>query len=99
MWNLGTLGFRLQFRDQFVLSVAGLLGNQIANFFRNFDDGDDLLVVALLLPLDDLATLTAQLDWQLLALRVSDKLSGLLLVVPRRAGRLEVGLALLLSTP
>jgi hypothetical protein len=77
--------------------VAGLLWNQIADLFRDFDDGDNLLVVTLLLTLDDLAPLAAKLDGQLLALGVADKGAWLLLVVPSRAGRLEVSLALFLS--
>ena len=77
--------------------MAGLLRHQVADLFGNLDDSGDLLVVAFLGAGDNLAALAAELDGQLFALRVADKLSGLLLVIPGRAGRLEVGPALLRS--
>ena len=69
-------------RHQFVDALAGLLRHEVTRFLRNVHGVGDGLVVAGLLPGDELAgVLAAELLWQLRALGVPDKLSRLLLDV------------------
>ena len=67
--------------DELGLEAAGLLWVQVANFLWDVDEGGDDLIVAFLWSfLSDTAG-TADLDWELLALGVSDELAWLLLDV------------------
>ena len=70
-----------QSRDQFSRKPTGFLWVEVADLLRNINEAGDHLVVALLLSLLILAPGTADLDRELLALRVADKLTGRLLGV------------------
>ena len=88
---------RLELRDQLGLEAAGLLGVQVTNLLRDVNQRCDGLVVALFGSLLGNTPSTANLNWQLLALGVSDKLAGLLLNVLGSAAGLVDSAALLRS--
>ena len=77
-----------QSRDQFSRKPTGFLWVEVADLLRDIHEAGDHLVVALLLSLLILAPGTADLDRELLALRVADKLTGRLLGVLGGAGTL-----------
>jgi hypothetical protein len=70
------------------------MNRNLSYFFRDIYKGVDFLVMALLFALLDVTTLTAQLDGQLLARGVADKLAGLLLNVLGRTSRFVKSFAL-----
>ena len=78
----GALSCWLEPWDKLGLEAAGLLGVQVASFLRDIDERSDDLIVALLCSLLSDAASTADLNWELLAVGVSNKLAGLLLNVP-----------------
>ena len=86
--NGGALMLRLELGDQLRLEAAGLLGVEIADLLRDIEQRNDSLVVTLLRTLLSNTASTADLNRELLTLRVTNKLAGLLLYVPGRAGRL-----------
>ena len=88
-------GLRLQLWHQLCDESTGLLWVEVACLFRYIDKGRDDLVVTLLVALDGVTSGAADLDRQLLAVRVADKLARLLLDVPGGAGALVDSLALL----
>jgi len=63
------------------LEAAGLLGVQVANFLWDVNKGSDLFVVALLWALLGNTASSTNLNWELLALGVTNKLARLLLNV------------------
>jgi len=77
----GALGNRVELGNKLGLEAAGLLRVQVTSFFRDIDEGGDDLIVALLFSLLSNTTSTADLNWKLLALGISDKLARLLLDV------------------
>jgi hypothetical protein len=85
----------VQLGDKLGLETAGLLRVQITGFLGNINKGGNDLIVALLSSfLSDTAS-SADLNGKLLTLRVSHKLTRLLLNVLGGAGRLVDGAALL----
>ena len=87
----------LKLGNQLGLEAAGLLGVQVTNLLRNINQRCDGLVVALFGSLLGNTASTANLNWQLLALGVSDKLAGLLLNVLGSTAGLVDSAALLRS--
>jgi len=77
----GALGNRVELGNKLGLEAAGLLRVQVTSFFGDIDEGGDDLIVALLFSLLSNTTSTADLNWKLLALGISDKLARLLLNV------------------
>ena len=91
----GALSNWVELGDQLGLEAAGLLGVQVTGFLRNINKrGDDLIVALFGSFLSDAAS-TADLDGELLAVGVSNKLAGLLLNVLGGAGGLIDSAALL----
>ncbi len=91
----GALVLGLQAGDQLGLEAAGLLGVQVAHLLGDVDKRSDGLVVALLRALLSGTASTADLDGELLARGVTNKLAGLLLNVPGGTRGLVHGPALL----
>jgi len=90
----GALVSRLQLGHKLGLEAAGLLGVQVANFLWDVNEGSDGLVVALLWALLGNTASSANLDGELLALGVANKLAWLLLDVLGSTARLVNGSAL-----
>ena len=86
-WDGGALSNGVKLGDKLGLEAAGLLGVQVASFLRDIDERSDDLIVALFGSLLSDAASTADLNWELLAVGVSNKLAGLLLNVLGGAGR------------
>jgi len=74
----GTFVSRLQSWDKLGLEAAGLLWVQVTDLFRNIKERSDGLVVALFWSLLSHTASSANLNWKLLTLGVSDKLTRLL---------------------
>ena len=74
---------RLQAGDKLGLETASFLGVEITDFFRNINEAGDGLVVALLGAFLSGAAGAADLNRELLAARVTDKLAGLFLHITR----------------
>ena len=96
-WDGGALSNRVELGDKLGLEAAGLLGVQVTGFLRDIDEGSDDLIVALLRSLLKGAASTADLNGQLLALGVTDKLARRLLHILGGARGLIYRLAHLLS--
>ena len=78
----GALSNWVKLGDKLGLEATGLLRVQVTSLLRNINkSGDDLIVALLSSLLSDTAS-TADLNWELLAVGVSNKLAGLLLNVP-----------------
>ena len=95
LWNGGALSNRVKLGDKLGLEAAGLLGVQVAGFLRDIDERSDDLIVALFGSLLSDAASTADLNWELLAVGVSNKLARLLLNVLGCAGGFVDSAALL----
>jgi len=74
----GTFVSGLQSWDKLGLEAAGLLWVQVTDLFRNIKERSDGLVVALFWSLLSHTASSANLNWKLLTLGVSDKLTRLL---------------------
>ena len=79
---------RLELRDQLSLEAASLLGVEIADLLGDIKQRHNSLVMALLGALLSDTACTTDLNRELLATCVTNKLAGLLLYVPGRAGGL-----------
>ena len=91
----GALMLGLQLGDQLGLEAAGLLGVQVTHLLRHIKEGGDGLVVTLLRSFLGNTSSSTDLNGELLALGVSNKLAGLLLNVLGGTRRLIDGSALL----
>jgi len=89
--NGGALMLRLELGDQLGLEAAGLLGVEIADLLGDIKQRHNCLVMALLSTLLSDTASTADLNRELLATGVTNKLAWLLLDVPGRAGGLIHG--------
>ena len=95
----GALMLGLELGDKLGLEPAGLLGVEVAHLLRDIKERPNGLVVALLGTLLGDTAGAADLNGQLLTLRVTNKLAGLLLDVLGGARGLIEGPALLWSLP
>jgi hypothetical protein len=82
----GALSNRVELGDKLGLETAGLLGVQVTGLLRDIDKRCDDLIVALLSSLLSNTASSTDLNGQLLAVGVSDKLARLLLNVFGGAG-------------
>ena len=95
LWDGCALSNWLESGHKLGLESAGLLGVQVTGLLRNINKRRDDLIVALLSSLLSDTTSTADLNWQLLAVGVSNKCTRLCLNVLGCAGRLIECAALL----